>query len=104
MSYNVFAYGFVNPKLGASASYVGRDALDVQLDSKGGFRRQTIKSASRLSISGTSPSISGRSSRGVVGRVLEMLGSRVSISQGVRPCVLRHRVTHYTLCPSYYQK
>jgi len=35
----------------------------------------------------------------VVGRIPETLGSRESISQWVWPRVLRHRVTHYTLCP-----
>ena len=36
----------------------------------------------------------------VVGRVLETLGSRVSIRLLVWPCVLRHRVTFITLCRS----
>ncbi len=35
----------------------------------------------------------------VFGRVLETLGSRVSIQLVVRPSVLRHRVSASTLCP-----
>jgi hypothetical protein len=35
----------------------------------------------------------------VIGRVLQMLGSReVSVNE-IWPCVHSHRVTHYTLCP-----
>src|SRR2546427_3003930 len=40
----------------------------------------------------------------VIGRVLEMLGSReVSVNE-IWPCVPSHRVTHITLCPSDNQK
>jgi hypothetical protein len=69
------------------------------LEEGSGFRRQTIESASSLSVSRNeafpSPTILSGGGRS---------GSRdarfeVSISQNDRPCVLRHRVTHYTLCP-----
>ena len=68
------------------------------LEERGGLRRQPVRSASSLSISGKSVSISG-GSPAVVGRVLETLDSRASISQLVGPRLLQQRVTHLHAMP-----
>jgi transposase len=68
------------------------------LEERGGLRRQRVRSASSLSISGKSvPSLV--CSPVVVGRVLETLDSRASISQLVGPRLLRQRVTHLHAMP-----
>jgi hypothetical protein len=64
------------------------------------FRPQTVASASSLSISGESRLSTLGFSPVVVGRVLEMLGSRGVSVKTVRPCVPRHRVTHLHPMPS----
>jgi hypothetical protein len=58
------------------------------VEERGGLRRQTIRSASRLSISGGSLLPSLAISEVVVGRIPETLGSRASISRSGGPRVL----------------
>jgi len=75
----------------------GRHYID-HLEERSEFRRQTIESANSLSVSQNeafpSPTIfSGGGQSG--SRDARFEGS---ISQNDRPRVLRHRVTHYTLC------
>jgi transposase len=63
------------------------------------FRPQTVAATSRLSIAEKRPfHLTSFSSR-MVRRVLEMLGSREVSVHEIGPVCLRHRVTHYTLCP-----
>ena len=67
----------------ARRPYGTKDCCDHfnHLEERSKFRRQTIASASSLSVSGEGPFHLWRISPVVVGRVLETLGSRVSISQ-----------------------